>query len=565
MLKLCRINPNLQSDHVWRDDLEFYIPQICNYFVFHEELNNQQLKDFLKESGKISYFFAHNLFFYLRSISQTIEKQKIQDLILVWDVLEEFYTIFSQHFYCQQLNTNHIIKQLQINKVNIFDEKTQLQQQQQEQNLYGSMQTEEEQSLNFKQIKMQNYIEQDIFGITNDNLKKEYMKDGFISTICFFNDIIEISNILKDADPKIISLIHELTKINQQLPANIYIPFLKKSIRNHVVLNIVTSECKVFSSKERSPYYICLEIFRPEELFDLSSEQTYIEEKNKNGITQQIKWLYDYILSLPITLETGDNIKQEQFAIQLIQQFHQIFKMEDLNIKLTPYEIVSMGPTSGIIEMIKDSVTLADLKKNIYTYYKEISDLNNFFEVFYGDDLKKAQKNLISSLVGYSLVCYFLQIKDRHNGNILLHKEGHIIHIDFGFFLSNAPGKGIAFEQNVPFKLLSEYIQIFGGVESKLFQKFRKLFFKGFQAACKHQDKILILVKMLYSGHGTTLPCFQKGELCIQELVQRFNPPNVTNDGDLSIHCNMLINQSLDNWRARWYDKWQYFCQGIFY
>lgn len=40
------------------------------------------------------------------------------------------------------------------------------------------------------------------------------MKDGFISTICFFNDIIEISNILKDADPKIISLIHELTKIN---------------------------------------------------------------------------------------------------------------------------------------------------------------------------------------------------------------------------------------------------------------------------------------------------------------------------------------------------------------
>ena len=55
-----------------------------------------------------------------------------------------------------------------------------------------------------------------------------------------------------------------------------------------------------------------------------------------------------------------------------------------------------------------------------------------------------------------------MQIKDRHNGNILLHKEGYILHIDFGFFFSNAPGKGLAFEQNVPFKLLSEYIEILG-------------------------------------------------------------------------------------------------------
>jgi hypothetical protein len=30
-------------------------------------------------------------------------------------------------------------------------------------------------------------------------------------------------------------------------------------------------------------------------------------------------------------------------------------------------------------------------------------------------------------------------------------------------------------------------------------------------AAIKHKDKILILAKMLYSGHGTTLPCFEKG------------------------------------------------------
>lgn len=47
-----------------------------------------------------------------------------------------------------------------------------------------------------------------------------------------------------------------------------------------------------------------------------------------------------------------------------------------------------------------------------------------------------------------------MQVKDRHNGNILLQQDGSLAHIDFGFFLSNSPGKGLEFEKPVPFKLL---------------------------------------------------------------------------------------------------------------
>lgn len=66
-----------------------------------------------------------------------------------------------------------------------------------------------------------------------------------------------------------------------------------------------------------------------------------------------------------LIVKTGDNLKQEQFALQLIYQFDYIFKLEGLPLILTPYEVVSMGPDCGIIEMVRDSITFDKLKKNL--------------------------------------------------------------------------------------------------------------------------------------------------------------------------------------------------------
>jgi phosphatidylinositol kinase/protein kinase (PI-3 family) len=84
-------------------------------------------------------------------------------------------------------------------------------------------------------------------------------------------------------------------------------------------------------------------------------------------------------------------------------------------------------------------------------------------------------------LAAYSLVCYILQIKDRHNGNIMVDIEGHIMHIDFGFLLSNAPGKGIKFEQ-APFKLTAEMVEVLGGIKTKKFREYREQMRLGFMA-----------------------------------------------------------------------------------
>ena len=98
-----------------------------------------------------------------------------------------------------------------------------------------------------------------------------------------------------------------------------------------------------------------------------------------------------------------------------------------------------IGENVGVVEVVKDAVTFSKLKEKMLE--QTIPNLNVFFEKFYGKRVEDARKRFCYSLAAYSLVCYFLQIKDRHNGNIMLHKKGHIVHIDFGFFLSNSPGK----------------------------------------------------------------------------------------------------------------------------
>lgn len=50
------------------------------------------------------------------------------------------------------------------------------------------------------------------------------------------------------------------------------------------------------------------------------------------------------------------------------------------------------------------------------------------------------------------------QLPHRHNGNILIDGEGHILHIDFGFIFSNSP-RNLGFE-TAPFKLTNEFLEV---------------------------------------------------------------------------------------------------------
>ncbi|XP_039014532.1 phosphatidylinositol 4-kinase beta 1-like isoform X1 [Hibiscus syriacus] len=260
-----------------------------------------------------------------------------------------------------------------------------------------------------------------------------------------------------------------------------------------------------------------------------------------------------------VIVKSGDDCRQEHLAVQLISHFYDIFQEAGLPLWLRPYEILVTSSYTALIETIPDTASLHSIKSR----YPNLSSLREFFAAKYQENspsFKLAQRNFVESMAGYSLVCYLLQVKDRHNGNLLLDEEGHIIHIDFGFMLSNSPG-GVNFE-SAPFKLTRELLEVMDsdaeGVPSEFFDYFKVLCIQGFLTCRKHAERIILLVEMLQdSGY----PCFKGGPRAIQNLRKRFHL-SLTEEQCVSLVLS-LISSSLDAWRTRQYDYYQRVLNGI--
>lgn len=179
-------------------------------------------------------------------------------------------------------------------------------------------------------------------------------------------------------------------------------------------------------------------------------------------------------------VKSNDDLRQEVLCLQLVRQFQDIFQSADLPLRLLPYGIIATSASTGMIEYIKDATSLDALKKR-----RGYTTLANHFLKTYGElespAYKTAMTNFVRSMAAYSLVCYFLQIKDRHNGNIMIDSDGHVVHIDYGFILGIAPGGRFSLE-TAPFKLTGEMVEAMGGTQSEYFKAYVIFLIQGFLA-----------------------------------------------------------------------------------
>eukprot|EP00727_Mastigamoeba_balamuthi_P003747 m51a1_g1337 putative phosphatidylinositol 4-kinase (1839) ;mRNA; f:312747-319090 len=217
-----------------------------------------------------------------------------------------------------------------------------------------------------------------------------------------------------------------------------------------------------------------------------------------------------------VIFKSGDDIRQDMLAVQVIELFKRIFESAGLDLFLFPYKIIATKPECGLIEVVPDTVSRDQLgdKTGLSMY--------DYFLRKYGDRyttaFQKARNNFIKSMAAYAVVSYMLQIKDRHNGNILIDGSGHLVHIDFGFLFDISPGGDIGFER-APFKLTEEMMDIMGGHTSDQFIWFMEQGVRAYLAARQYKDSVITLVELMLE---TQLPCFKP--VTMDNLEGRFTP-----------------------------------------
>jgi hypothetical protein len=260
--------------------------------------------------------------------------------------------------------------------------------------------------------------------------------------------------------------------------------------------------------------------------------EDWVAKKERIRRSSPYGWMKNWDL-VSMIIKTGADLRQEAFACQLIRTCQKTWETAKVPVWVKDMRILVTGESSGLIETITNGVSLHSLKRSLTLASiaagtnpkKRIATLKDHFIKTFGapetDAFNSAVEAFAASLAAYSIISYVLQLKDRHNGNILLDNLGHLIHIDFGFMFSNSPGS-MGFEA-APFKLTYEYIEILGGMtDSPAWENYKKLCKKAFLALRKEAEKLLSLVEIM--GRQSAFPCFANaaGQQAVNALRSRF-------------------------------------------
>jgi phosphatidylinositol kinase/protein kinase (PI-3 family) len=277
-------------------------------------------------------------------------------------------------------------------------------------------------------------------------------------------------------------------------------------------------------------------------------------------------------------VKAGEDIRREALVMQIISKLNEWFTNEipeALRPSMRPYTIMCVGGDAGVVECLSDAKSVDELKKRTDSFVS----LRDYFERAYGPPtsysshyetnsshihsgsrktptFEKAQDNFLRSLVGYSVVCYILQIKDRHNANILMDREGHIMHIDFGYVLGDTPkmGKVPIFSERAPFKLSAEFWEVLGGWNVNgggLGVRFCNMFQRALECASAHSDEIEALVE------ATMLTLTQSprhARMLAAGVKNRLRMRGAPGSSEQQRFIIELVNAALTSWGTTTYD-----------
>uniref|UniRef100_A0A8D3D0T5 Phosphatidylinositol 4,5-bisphosphate 3-kinase catalytic subunit delta isoform n=1 Tax=Scophthalmus maximus TaxID=52904 RepID=A0A8D3D0T5_SCOMX len=192
-----------------------------------------------------------------------------------------------------------------------------------------------------------------------------------------------------------------------------------------------------------------------------------------------------------IIFKKGDDLRQDMLTLQMIHYW------------MIPYGCLSTGNKMGLIEVVENSDTIANIQRNNSNRASLTQRL---------DKLDQAIEEFTLSCAGYCVATYVLGIGDRHNDNIMIRETGQLFHIDFGHFLGNFKRKLGINRERVPFILTYDFVHVIqqGRTNnSEKFERFREYCERAYKILCRNGTLFVNLFAMMKAAGLPELTSFK--------------------------------------------------------
>ena len=191
------------------------------------------------------------------------------------------------------------------------------------------------------------------------------------------------------------------------------------------------------------------------------------------------------------------------------------------------YKCVPTSNNSGVIEMVSPSTTLEDVKQKYDLPLLQFIRSKNPVSI----ESEVLRERFMRSTAASSVITYLLGIGDRHLENIMLTRDGHLFHIDFGFVLGDDPKKSLI--GSPAMRLTSEMVEALGGLESQYYERFQNLCTSIFNFLRREYTTIaLLLMPLSFIGVCSV-------EKIEKEIQTRFIPTDSKTQANIQL-CNTL-------------------------
>ena len=202
-----------------------------------------------------------------------------------------------------------------------------------------------------------------------------------------------------------------------------------------------------------------------------------------------------------INYYNDQDIRMSLVTMELFNILRTIWIENNLNLKMSLYDVMPTGRNKGIIKLIPDSQVFDDMPIKEKAGHKNLfgkRSLRKYLTLNSGISAEEFYDNFITSNVAYCVANYVLGVTQRTKKNLNMKKNGEIYYTSYEHLLNHY--SKILGDRGIPFFFNITFVDFLSEKEEN-FKTFKELYMKAYLILRnKSKDLIEVLEIMLSSG-----------------------------------------------------------------